>query len=255
MKRMTMIFLLLLMLMGMSFILDASQEEAQPKLRKEVVKVNYIDARSAYSILMPYLSRNGKIQLVRENNMLIVEDIPEMVDKVLSILKEIDIKPLGLQFTVDLIVGSMSGPPAPDSDTAADASGRARPNKPDKKILADPLIKELGKILAYESYTKLDSTLINVQDNTRSTQRLGGEGLTFRLDLLPRFIKEKDAESIRVELSLSRDSAKRDGSPLSLTLIETTLSLKSGDRSVVGVSKLNGGDKALILILSGKVIH
>jgi hypothetical protein len=255
MKRMTIIFLVLVMLMGTSLILDASQDEAQTKVRKEVIKVNYIDARTAYSILMPYLSRNGKIQLVRENNMLIVEDIPEMVDKVLSILKEIDIKPLGLQFTVDLIVGSMSGSPLPDSHTADDASGRARSNKPDKKLQSDPLIKELSKILAYESYAKLDSTLINVQDNTRSTQRLGGEGLTFRLDLLPRYIKEKDAESIRVELSLSRDSAKRDGSLLSLTLIETTLSLKSGDRSVVGVSKLNGGDKALILILSGKVIH
>ncbi|NIN93016.1 hypothetical protein GTO36_08580, partial [bacterium] len=37
-------------------------------------------------------------------------------------------------------------------------------------------------------------------------------------------------------------------------LIGTTLTVKSGERTVVGVSKLDGGDKALILILSGKVI-
>jgi hypothetical protein len=251
---MTIIFLALVMLMATSFILDASQEGAQPKMRKEVVRVNYIDARSAYNILMPYLSRSGKIQLVRENNMLIVEDIPEMVDKVLNILKEIDVKPLGLQFTVDLIVGSMFGTIVPDARSGDNAEA-VRASSPDKKLLSDPLIKELSKILAYESYTKLDSTLINVQDNTRSTQRLGGGGLTFGLDLLPRYIKEKDAESIRVELRLSRDIAKRDGSPYSMTLIETTLSLKNGDRSVVGVSKLNGGDKGLILILSGKVVH
>lgn len=254
MKRVTIIFLALVMLMTTSLILDASQEGVQPKMRKEVVRVNYIDARSAYNILMPYLSRSGKIQLVRENNMLIIEDIPEMVDKVLNILKEIDVKPLGLQFTVDLIVGSMFGTIVPDARSGDNAEA-VRASSPDKKLLSDPLIKELSKILAYESYTKLDSTLINVQDNTRSTQRLGGGGLTFRLDLLPRYIKEKDAESIRVELSLSRDIAKRDGSPYSMTLIETTLSLKNGDRSVVGVSKLNGGDKGLILILSGKVVH
>ncbi len=253
MKRMTIIFMTLFALMGTILYSDASQQPEQVKLRKEIIKVNYIDARSAYSILMPYLSRSGKIQLVRENNMLIVEDIPEMVDKVLSILKEIDVKPLGLQFTVDLIVGSMSRTPASDYARGTNIEG-VRPNLPDKKLQSDPLIKELSKILAYESYTKLDSTLINVQDNTRSTQRLGGEGLSFRLDLLPRYIKEKDAESIRVELNLSRDSAKRDGSLQSLTLIETTLSLKSGDRSVVGVSKLNGGDKALILILSGRIL-
>jgi hypothetical protein len=38
------------------------------------------------------------------------------------------------------------------------------------------------------------------------------------------------------------------------TLIETQLTMKSGEKTVVGVSKLNGGDKGLILILSGKVI-
>ena len=77
--------------------------------------------------------------------------------------------------------------------------------------------------------------------------------MNFRLNLHPRYIKEQGGDSIRVDLSLSSTQFKQDGSPLSLTLIETTISLDSGDRSVVGVSKLNGGDKALILILSGVV--
>lgn len=253
MKRIIIIFLIMFVLTGAILFSDPFQESDQLKLRKEVVKVNYIDARSAYSILMPYLSRNGKIQLVRENNMLIVEDIPEMVDKVLSILKEIDVKPLSLQFTVDLIVGSMSGPPDSDTVTGTDADP-VRSARPDKKLQSDPLIKELTKILAYDSYRKLDSTLINVQDNNRSTQRLGGEGLSLRLELLPRFIEEENADSIRVELRLSRDISQKSGRPEPLILIGTTLSLKSGDRSVVGVSKLNGGDKALILILAGEVL-
>ena len=39
-----------------------------------------------------------------------------------------------------------------------------------------------------------------------------------------------------------------------VTLIESALNIKSGERTVVGVSKLDGGDKGLILIISGKVI-
>jgi hypothetical protein len=31
--------------------------------------------------------------------------------------------------------------------------------------------------------------------------------------------------------------------------------LKDGERSVVGVSKLNGGDTALILVIEGRVIR
>lgn len=245
MKKTTIFFVVLFLLVGILPMLDASQDTLKQKTRKEIVKVNYIDARSAYSILMPYMSRNGKLQLVRESNMLIIEDIPEIAEKILSILKEIDVKPLDLQFTVDLILGSMSAGSLDDDATAG--------AHPDKKIKSDPLIKELRKLLMYESFKRLDSTLINVQDNSRSTQMLGGEGMSFRLDLQPRYIKDEKGDSIRVELSLSSRQYKKDGSPLSLTLIDTTLSLQSGDRSVVGVSKLNGGDKALILILSGVV--
>jgi len=245
MKKATIFLVALFLLMGIIPMLYAHQNTEQSNLRKEIVKVNYIDARSAYSILMPYKSSAGKLQLVRESNMLIIEDIPEILEKILSILKEIDIKPLDLQFTVDLILGSMFTSSSPNPSAAGTAI--------DKKIESDPLIKELRNLLTYESFKRLDSTLINVQDNSRSTQRLGGAGLSFRLDLQPRYIKEEDGDSIRVELSLSTRQYKKDGSPLSMTLIDTTISLVSGDRSVVGVSKLNGGDKALILILSGVV--
>jgi hypothetical protein len=244
MKKATIFLVVLFLLVGILPQMGVAQESATPKTMKEIVKVNYIDARSAYSILLPYMSRIGKLQLVRESNMLIIEDIPEIVDKIRTILEEIDVKPLELQFTVDLIEGYMSEP----------ATGRGEPVPyPSVDIKSDPLIKELSKILTYKSFRRLDSTLINVQDNSRSTQRLGGAGMSFRLNLQPRYIKEKEGDSIRVDLSLSSTRFKQDGSPLSLTLIETTISLESGDRSVVGVSKLNGGDKALILILSGVV--
>jgi hypothetical protein len=38
-------------------------------------------------------------------------------------------------------------------------------------------------------------------------------------------------------------------------LIGTTLNLKPGDKTVVGVSKLDGGGKGLILIISGKIVE
>jgi hypothetical protein len=245
MKKATIVFVSLFLFAGLIPIVNAQQDSGTSNLRKEIVKVNYIDARSAYSILLPYMSKNGKLQLVRESNMLIIEDIPDIAEKILSILKEIDVKPLDLQFTVDLIVGTMSSKSPVDMATSELSS--------DKKIKSDPLIKELSKLLTYDSFKRLDSTLINVQDNGRSTQMLGGAGMSFRLDLQPRYIKEDNNDFIRVDLNLLNRKYRKDGSPLSLTLIETTISLKSGERSVVGVSKLNGGEMALILILSGVV--
>ena len=107
MKNATIIFMITFLLIGTIPMLGGQQDPERAELKKEITKVNYIDARSAYSILMPYMSRAGKLQLVRESNMLIIEDIPEIVEKILSILKEIDIKPLDLQFTVDLILGAV----------------------------------------------------------------------------------------------------------------------------------------------------
>jgi hypothetical protein len=39
------------------------------------------------------------------------------------------------------------------------------------------------------------------------------------------------------------------------TLVESALNIKSGERTVVGVSKLDGGDKGLILIISAKIVE
>jgi hypothetical protein len=40
----------------------------------------------------------------------------------------------------------------------------------------------------------------------------------------------------------------------SQTLIESNLTMKSGDKTVVGVSRTAGGEKGLILIISAKLI-
>jgi hypothetical protein len=170
----------------------------------------------------------------------VVEDTPENVEKILSILREIDIKPLDLQFNVDLILGS----------TASQSEAGF-----DRELKSDPVMKELGQLLQYKSFQRLDSALMKVQDNKHSSQRMGGENLMFRLQLRPRYIKEEKGDSIQVELYLSQDMGiTSDGKRRSISLVETSLSIKSGERTVVGVSKLNGGDKALILILSGSFV-
>lgn len=228
----------------------AQQAAPQPiRMRKEVVKVNYIDAIEAHQILSAYKSPRGRIQVQRNRNTLIIEDTPDFVDKLLSILKELDVTPLDLMFTVDVILGSTEeepGDPIPGSDR---------------------LLKELKGLLKYKHFSRLDTTMIKIQDNGRSAQRMGGQGIGLQLELYPRHIKDGSKDGFQVELSLrqtTRRHRRKDeqgnweyiGLPMekSQSLLQTTLSLKDGERSVVGVSKLNGGDTALILVIEGKVI-
>ena len=208
--------------------------------RTEIVTIKYIDVKWAESLLKPYTSRRGRINRLHDGNKLVIEDTPENVEKILSILKEIDVKPLDLQFNVDLILGSTSSQSGEGSD---------------KDLKSDPIMKELGQLLQYKSFKRLDTALVKVQDNKYSSQRMGGSNLMFRLDLRPRYIEEDKGGSIQVDLYLSQDMGlTSEGKRKSITLVETSLSIKSGERTVVGVSKLNGGDKALILILSGSLV-
>ena len=209
--------------------------------KTEIVTIKYIDVKWAEDLLHPYTSRRGRINRLHEGNKLVIEDTPENVEKILTILREVDVKPLDLQFHIDLLLASTG------SELKAGLGG---------DLKSDALVKDLSKLLQFKSFRRLDTALMKVQDNKHSSQRMGGENLMFRLQLRPRYIKEDKGDSIQVELYLSQDMGLTpEGKRRSISLVETALSIKSGERTVVGVSKLNGGDKALILILSGSVVE
>jgi hypothetical protein len=241
--------LFLLVCLFLSAPVLAQQNVEAPKLRHEIVEVKYINANWALGLLKQYMSRNGKINQIPGTNKVIIEDTAEIVDKILSILEEVDAKPLDLQFNIDLLLGSTQ---------EGDKTDWAR----DKKN--ESVLKELQGLLKYKSFRMLDSSILKVQDSVRSSQRIGGKGINLNLQLSPRTIKDEDGESFQLELRLSQyQGFKPDGNERTLTLIDTNLTLQSGERQVVGVSKLTyvpqeaGGqeeDIALIMILSGKVL-
>jgi hypothetical protein len=243
------VLLFLLVCLFLSAAVLAQQNVEMPSLRHEIVEVKYINANWALGLLKQYMSRNGKINQIPGTNKVIIEDTAEIVDKILSILEEVDAKPLDLQFNIDLLLGSTQE--AAKTDWARDKKNES-------------VLKELQGLLKYKSFRMLDSSILKVQDSSRSSQRIGGKGIHLNLQLSPRTIKDEDGESFQLELRLSQyQGFKPDGNERTLTLIDTNLTLQSGEQQVVGVSKLTyvpqeaGGqeeDIALIMILSGKVL-
>ena len=247
MKKIIVFFLVCFVLTGASFGLQQNFEK--PKLQNKIVEVNYIDANRALGLLKQYMSGYGKINQIQGTNKVIIEDTPEIVDKILAILKDVDVKPFDLQFNVDLLLGT----------TDENAKGELV-----KELKNDPVLKELQNLLKYKAFRILDSSILKVQDNNRSSHRIGGKGIILRLDLNPRYIENNNGGTFQVELRLSQYQGFRpDGNERVLTLTSTNLTLKSGEKQVVGISKLSyvpreaaseEEDTALILILSGKVL-
>jgi hypothetical protein len=226
---------------------DAAQETkaaTRPVLKNELVRLKYADAPRIQALLYPYLSRDGHISMMPSENVIVISDVPENVEKALQVVKQLDVKPTDLQFTVQLILGSAE----------AEKGAEPMPN--------DPIVKELRNLLMYKSYSLLDTSLIRAMDDSNSEVRLGDHA-DFEFQIRPKVIKDEKSSIIQMEVRLRQ--VRIAGMPPNATsakveyittdLIETTLNVKPGDKTVVGVSKLDGGDKGLILIISGKIIE
>lgn len=219
---------------------DQQIKQDRPQLRKEIVKVNYVRASQAMLLLRDYMSRDGRIKHDDKLGLLTIKDTPEIVGKILAALKKIDLRPKDLLFTVDLVLASMNK------------------EENDQDLKSDTVMKDLRKVLSYKSYKKIGSSIVRVQDNNYSVHRIGGEGINLKLAMTPRYIREENGEMFQLDIDLRHETVLSEVVPVggtkTIRLFETVLTMKSGERTVVGVSKLNGGDNALILILTGKVL-
>ena len=224
----------------------AQDPKAETKtLRKEIVRLKYVRAQDIQTLLYTYVSRGGLIQ--SNPNMpavLSVSDTPENVEKILAAIRELDVKPADVLYTVQLVLGS-------ETDAATDA-----------ELQNDPIVKELRKLLRYKGYTLLDSSFVRVINRDRAAVNLGPKG-EFVFALQPDVAGDLKAPVIKTEVRLRQikrlgRTTTKEGSSQPIvdetTLIQSSLNIKSGERTVVGVSKLDGGDKGLILIISAKIV-
>ncbi|MEW5901617.1 MAG: hypothetical protein AB1715_09170, partial [Acidobacteriota bacterium] len=94
-----------------AFSMGLSQE-AKPKMRQEIVKLKYVNSSELMSLLMPFKSREGSISPSMSGAgvpLATISDYPENVEKMLSVIREYDVKPADIQFTIQLLLGSLSG--------------------------------------------------------------------------------------------------------------------------------------------------
>ncbi len=234
--KLIMFMVILLMMMVATQTLSAAPIPAEksetPEKKITIRKLHYINAHNARSILVNYCSRYGRIKYVKETNSIIIEDLPAFNAKLSKMLDQIDIKPKDITFTISIVSGY---------------KGPGSKGEIEKSLQKDPIIKQLLQTLKYNSFKNLGTSIVTVQDNSRSQHRLA-ENL--ELQLKPMI----SADNIQLSLELLKILGYgKDNAPLKTNILRTRLSLKNNEKTVVGVSKLNGDDKALILIISGKI--
>lgn len=242
MKKVFVIAIFVILAIFLALINLGQAQETNTKMKKEIVKLKYIktDDIMTGGILSTFLSPQGRIYYNRETGMISVSDYPENVDKILAVIRELDVKPADIQFSIQLVLGSATAE-----------------EKSDETLQNDPVIKELRSLLNYKFFTMLDTSLVRAIDREYSQVTMGKDA-ELKLELRPKYIKEEKEDLIQVETRLRKEGGavmeKGQISTSSNTLLTSNFTMKSGEKTVVGVSKMDGGDKGLILIISGKII-
>jgi len=249
MKKTALIVLVMVILAASLF---GAGQEAKPELKKELVKLNYVLPNDIMMLLQTYAGPQGRINMSSEETMITISDTPDNVARILAAIKEIDVKPADVRFTVQLVLASEDGA-----------------ERTDEALAGDPVIKELKSFLKYRSFTLLDTSLVRAIHEKRSELTMGRKG-EFILNLRPRAIRKEKTDFVQVEVELrqigalfiEKETSQKENQTVttekprvsSQTLIESNLTIKSGEKTVVGVSRTAGGEKGLILIISATLI-
>ncbi len=112
------------------------QKSAAQNMRQEIVKLKYVRAQDIQQVIYPFLGPFGLIRFNDNMPMVLTVSAPaENMEKVLAVIRELDVKPADVLYTVQLVLGS-------ESDTTTDA-----------ELQNDSVIKELHKLLRFKGYS------------------------------------------------------------------------------------------------------
>ncbi len=230
----------------------AWENDGAETLKQEIVKLKYVDAQTIHALLIPYYGPQTKVSNhPKLNNVLTIHDTPENLEKILEAIRKIDVKPKDLVFSIQAIIAS-------DSD-----------ERTDPELKNDPLIRELQRLLKYKGYKQFDATMVRTTDRADSLTTFGPDS-QFEISLKPEVSEDPQKGSIKLNLQLrqiktrvinvkTREAGWVKADPE--TLIKTSLNLKPGERTVVGISRLAEGtfkeeeNKGIILLIAAAIVN
>ncbi len=214
---------------------DAGRREG-PDLKRVTVVVKYADGRALERLLHPYLTKWGRVQFESRTRALTIVDKPAVVDVMLKMVKQFDVKPPQLQFSVELVLAEKGG-------------NQSIP--PELK----PVAKQLKEVFSYNKFTVLDKAYVSVEANQESRMKIGGEG-GYTVDMSTHMV-QGEKSTVRLGFHLYNwEWVKRAGKQpqgIQHTVVRTTVEMKDGETAILGASKINGEGKALITVVSMKM--
>jgi hypothetical protein len=109
---------------------------------------------------------------------------------------------------------------------------------------------KLGEVLKYNQYSLLDSGLIESQEGENTVLLLAKD---YQLSFLADVIEEGNGIIRLKNFQLKKRKKDSDGKEVFVSLISLTLNLRNAETLVLGASRFEESNQALMVILNGKV--
>ena len=216
--------ILLIFLLLVSFQLSAEET-----LLTRAFTIKFRKIEDATITVNRLLSDRGAVTIQPHIKTIVVQDYEANLKKIEAALASYDTPAPSVDYSIKLVL-------------AKKVSGNVPPSQED--------IGKIGQILRFNQYSLLDGGNVSSQEGRSSAMNFAD---TYQLTFMTDSIQE-DRGIIRLKnFELRKIKKGRGGKEPTAPLLSMTLNLKDAEQLVLGASRFEDSDQALLIILVGKV--
>lgn len=219
-------WVLALILAAAFFTTAAAQEEI---LTKAFV-IKFKKVGEVASVVNRLLGEKGAVTLQPGLRTIIVQDTGKNLRQIELAIATFDTPPPSVEITIKLVRATKSSAEPTISDEIRNMA-------------------RLGEVLRFNQYALMDSAIIEAQEGQSSVLLLAKD---YQLHFFADVVQEGNG-IIRLKNFELRKRARGKGKGLFTPLISVTVNLRSGETLVLGASRFEESDQALLVILLGKM--
>ncbi|MCI0614173.1 hypothetical protein L0244_14395, partial [bacterium] len=183
------------------------------------------------SVINGLLSDKGAVTLQPKLKTLVVQDYEKNLRQIEMAIAAFDVPPPAAEISVKLVRATKNADPSPISD---EIKNMAR----------------VGDVLKFNQYALLDSGIIECEEGENSSLSLAQE---YQISFVPDIIQE-GSNIIRLKnFQLKKKKKESNGKETFLPLITVTVNLRNAETLVLGASRFEDSDQALLIMILGKV--
>ena len=202
---------------------------AEETLLTRAFTIKFRKVEDAAMIVNRLLSEQGAVTIQPHMKTVVVQDHESNLKKIESALASYDLPAPSMDLSIKLVL-------------AKKVDGAISPRQDD--------VGSLGKVLRFNQYSVLDNGALSSQEGRTSAINLAEQyQLTFVTDSI-----QQDSGIIRLKnFELRKIRKGKGGKDSAPPLLSMTLNLRNDEQLVLGASRFEDSDQALLIILVGKV--